>query len=387
MLRHGGLWKLFTAIYTPSTLGSILRTFTFGHIRQLDAVASRFLRNLTEEGPLLVPDAGDGYLFLDVGDTIIQVHGHQKQGSGHGYSGVRGINAILATATTNVSAPDIIGHRLRRGACGSPLGAKRLIRDSLGHPLPPARDARRPGAGPGRLRFLWSHDNRRRDQRWRGRFRDGPDGPGDQTSHRDDPRAGVGGHRIHRRHLRRRDETVDLQRGGRRGPVHRVQVEEHKRAHHPASGRQAHPGAEQENLDQPALLDTHRFHAFFTTGTSDTVTADKIHRGHAIIEQVHADLKNRALSHLPSGVFTANAAWLVLAVIAFNLTCAAATIAGTGLAKATTATIRRKLVSIPARIASSARRLTLNLPKDWPWETACTALFASTCGPPNSATT
>lgn len=74
MLRHGGMGKLFTTIYAPSTLGSFLRAFTFGHVRQLDAVASRFLGNLTEEAPLLVHD--DGYVFLDVDDTIIEVHGH-----------------------------------------------------------------------------------------------------------------------------------------------------------------------------------------------------------------------------------------------------------------------------------------------------------------------
>ena len=80
---------------------------------------------------------------------------------------------------------------------------------------------------------------------------------------------------------------------------------------------------------QGTLFDVWRFHAFFTTTDPeilDTVAADKTHRGHAIIEQVHADLKNSALAHLPSGVFTANAAWLVLAVIAFNLTRAAATL-------------------------------------------------------------
>ena len=103
---------------------------------------------------------------------------------------------------------------------------------------------------------------------------------------------------------------------------------------------------------------------------ADTVAADKTHRGHAIIEQVHADLKNSALAHLPSGKFTANAAWLVLAVMAFNLTRAAATITGPALAKATTATIRRKLIAVPARVASSARRVTLHLPAAWPWETA-----------------
>ncbi len=104
---------------------------------------------------------------------------------------------------------------------------------------------------------------------------------------------------------------------------------------------------------------------------------------HAIIEQVHADLKNSALAHLPSGKFTANAAWLVLAVIAFNLTRAAATLTGrAGLAKSTTATIRRNLIPVPARVASSARRITLHLPKDWPWEHAWTQLFTLGCGPP-----
>ena len=118
-----------------------------------------------------------------------------------------------------------------------------------------------------------------------------------------------------------------------------------------------------KNLDQPTLFDTHRFHAFFTISTLATVVADKTYRGHAVIELVNADLKNSALAHLPSGKFAANAAWLVCAVMAFNLTRAAATIAGTNLATATTATtatIRRKLVSIPARIASSARRITLH---------------------------
>jgi hypothetical protein len=128
---------------------------------------------------------------------------------------------------------------------------------------------------------------------------------------------------------------------------------------------------------QATLFDTWRFHAFFTITTLDTVTADKTHRGHAIIEQVHADLKNSALAHLPSGRFNANAAWLVLAVIAFKLTRAAATLTGPALAKCRTAPIRRTLITVPARIASSARRLTLHLPRGWPWENAWNILFHS----------
>lgn len=127
-----------------------------------------------------------------------------------------------------------------------------------------------------------------------------------------------------------------------------------------------------------------RFHAFFTTTATkvlDTVAADKTHRHHAVIEQVHADLKESALAHLP--VFTANAAWLVLAVIAFNFTCAAGTVAAPDLARATTATIRRKLITVPARVATSARRITLHLPQAWPWEVAWAVLFDRVSDPPS----
>lgn len=133
------------------------------------------------------------------------------------------------------------------------------------------------------------------------------------------------------------------------------------------------------NEGQETLFQTWRFHAFFTTTEPDhhdTVAADQTHRAHAVIENVHADLKASALAHLPSGVFTANAAWLVCAVMAFNLTRAAATVTTTPtLARATTATIRRTLINIPARIASSARRLRLHLPTNWPWEQDWSALY------------
>ena len=149
------------------------------------------------------------------------------------------------------------------------------------------------------------------------------------------------------------------------------------------------PGLNPGDKDgQQTLFDLWRFHAFFTTtapGAYDTVAADKTHRGHAIIEQVHADLKSAALAHLPSAKFAANAAWLVLAVIAFNLTRAAATLTGSTLAKATTATVRRKLITVPARIASSARRVTLHLPTGWPWKTSWSRLFAHGRGPPPAA--
>lgn len=131
-LRHGGMNRLFDNIYAPSTLGSFLRMFTLGHVRQLDAIASRFLVGLAAQAPGVAQAPADGgYVFVDVDDTIIEVHGHKKQGSGYGYSGVRGLNALLATVSTPGSAPVIVGQRLRHGSCGSPRGAGKMISDAL----------------------------------------------------------------------------------------------------------------------------------------------------------------------------------------------------------------------------------------------------------------
>ncbi|GAA2027321.1 hypothetical protein GCM10009740_16280 [Terrabacter terrae] len=97
--------RLFAKVYAPSTLGSFLRAFTFGHVRQLDAAASRFLAALTAQTALLGrPDGSGGepaggYALVDINDTVIEVHGHAKQGAGFGHSGVRGLNALLATLT------------------------------------------------------------------------------------------------------------------------------------------------------------------------------------------------------------------------------------------------------------------------------------------------
>ncbi|MBV8992307.1 MAG: transposase [Pseudonocardiales bacterium] len=114
--------------------------------------------------------------------------------------------------------------------------------------------------------------------------------------------------------------------------------------------------------------------------------AETQHRGHAIVEQVIADAANSALAHLPSGIFTANAAWAVLWAIAHNLTRAAAVLAGAFHARANTATIRTHLINIPARLARSARRVTLHLPQRWPWQPAWESLHEAIRRPPRHHT-
>jgi Transposase DDE domain group 1 len=129
--------------------------------------------------------------------------------------------------------------------------------------------------------------------------------------------------------------------------------------------------------DQPALVEGYRYHAVFTDSPLTMLQAETCHRGHAIVEHIMADLKGGPLAHLPSGKFAANAAWLTLAAIAHNLTRAAGCLASVFHATARPATIRDQLINLPARIASSARRLTLHLPTGWRWEHPWRAIIAA----------
>ena len=390
LLRHGGMGKVFTRAYAPSTLGSFLREFTFGHVRQLDAVAARFLAGLAARSPLVAGIEGtEGPVMVDVDDTIIEVHGYAKQGSGYGYSGVRGLNALIATVTTADAAPVIVAQRLRKGSAGSPRGAKRLVTDALAA----VTRLRGPGtSGPPLVRMDSAFYGRpavlaavragahvsvtvRADPKVKAAIAAIPEDGWTAIEYTDAVFDQDSGQWISRAEVAETEFTgFASQRKADRVPgrlvVRRI------------------PDLNPKTADgQGELFESWRFHAFFTTSTLDTVTADKTHRGHAIIENVHADLKASALAHLPSSSFPANSAWLVLAVMAFNLTRGAATITGPGLAMATTPTIRRKLIAVPARIATSARRATLHLPTAWPWETAWTQLFTRVCGPPAPATT
>ena len=390
LLRHGGMGRVFARAYAPSTLGSFLRTFSFGHVRQLDAVASRFLTALAAQAPQVTGDGTNGRVLVDVDDTIIEVHGHAKQGAGFGYSKVRGLNALIATVTTTDTAPVVVAQRLRKGSCGSPRGAKRLVADAL----------KTVGKLHGRTQVK---PLLRADSAFYGAPTVGAalrGGAEVSVTVRMDPKVKKAIAAINDDAWTAIEYTDAIFDEASNTWVSRAEVAEmpftafsSKKATEQVPGRlvvRRIPDLNPKKAPgQGTLFDTWRFHAFFTTTDPtelDTVAADKTHRGHAIIEQVHADLKHSALAHLPSGKFTANAAWLVLAVIAFNLTRTAANISGSDLARATTATIRRKLVSVPARVATSARRITLHLPTAWPWQAAWTCLFTHGCGPPTPAT-
>ena len=379
LLRHGAMSRLFDGARAPSTLGTFLRSFTFGHVRQLDAVASRLLINLARQAPLL-PGA-EVLAFVDVDDTLKQTYGYAKQGAGRGYTGVKGLNALLATISTPSAAPVVAATRLRKGSANSGKGSAKLIGEALG-------TARKAGAS-GLLILRADSAYYRQDViemalRQQACFsitarllipvRKAIDAIPDQawtpieyTNAVYDEQSGswVSNAEVAETSYTAFATKAKAQRVTARLIVRRV------------------PDLNPDN--QSELFTAYRYHAVFTNSPLPMLKAEKTHRAHAIIEQVIADLKNGPLAHLPSGHFWANSAWLVCAAMAFNLTRAAGTLASTFHARATTGTIRAQLITVPARLARSARRLTLHLPAHLPWEHAWQQMLTGATGPPRPA--
>lgn len=385
LLRHGAMGRLFAGLRAPTTLGTHLRGYRFGHVRQLDAVASRLLINLAGQAPLL-PGA-DQVAYLDVDDTIRRTYGYQKQGAAYGYSKVKGLNAQVATVSSPLAAPVITATRLRRGNVASAHGGARLIADGLA-------TARRAGAtGVITVRAdsaYYQHAVVAAARAGGARF---------SITARMDPAITAAISRI--------PETAWV---GIKYPeaiweeadqrwISDAEVAEttytaftsREKAEHVTARlivrRVKRLNAKSVPQGQGEMFSAYRHHAVFTDSSLAMLAAEVSHREHAIIEQVIDDLKAGPLAHAPSGVFTANAAWTVLAAIAFNLTRAAGTLASGTHARARTATIRAQLINVPARVASRARRLRLHLPTHWPWQTPWENLFDRLYPPPGAART
>jgi len=380
LLRHGAMGRLFTGVRAPSTLGTFLRSFTFGHVRQLDAVASRLLINLARRAPLL---AGASELaYVDVDDTVKPTFGYAKQGAGRGYTGVKGLNVLLATISTASSRPVIAAARLRKGSTISASGAHRFVADAL----ITAKAAGASGTLVLRADSAFFQSDvvaavLRRKACFSITARLNPpvrkaidtisadawttikytDAVWDEDGQRWISQAEVAEITFTAFSSLAKDKQVTARLIVRRVP-------------------DVNPN------NQNPLFTVYRYHAVFTNSPLLMLEAEKAHRGHAIVEQVIADLKNGPLAHLPSGSFWANSAWLVLATMAFNLTRTAGTLASAFHAKATTGTIRAQLISVPGRLARSARRLVLHLPTGWPWQTAWNLMAtAARQGPPLAA--
>jgi hypothetical protein len=353
-LRAGGTaGVLGFAIKATSTLGTFLRSFRWGHVRQLDAVTRHLLARAWAAGA----GPGSAPFTIDLDSTICETYGLKKEGAlHHGYTGVRGYHPLLAVAA---GTGDILAARLREGRANTVRGAAHFLTETIGR-------VRSAGAS-GQLTMradsgFYAHDVvgvcRKADVRFSITLRQ-------------------------HRSVRRLIEAIPEEAwtpipywiaGGAdvaettytpfAGEKDAVPVRLIVRRVKPTPGSQL------------ALLTLYDFHAFITDRDGTTLVLEADHRRHAEIENAIRDLKHGVgLNHLPSGKFAANGAWLAVQVIAHNLARWTARI-GLGEGIVTTKTLRRRLFALAGRLTRSARRFTLHLPARWPWAIGFAAALA-----------
>jgi len=330
-------------VAAPSTLGTFLRAFTFGHVRQLDRVLAESLQRAWTAG------AGPGAerLVVDVDSFVGEVHGHHKQGAGFGYTRKRGYHPILAT---RAGTGEVLHIRARKGSANTSRGALRFVEELI------PRVARAGATGPKLLRAdsgFWSKKLMGRLERagWSysiGVRRQGPVPAAIAAipeidwhpleDYPDDGEAQIAQTMIgHQRLVVRRTRLV--------GP-------------------------------QAELWPDWRHFAFLTNRTDPLEIVEAEHRQHAVVELAIRDLKDQGLAHFPSGRFYANAAWTVIAALAHNLLRWTHLLALPDQTIRTARTMRRRLLAVSGRLARHGRKTTLRMPARWPWATEFLAALA-----------
>ena len=347
VLRAGGTASVLGCVVkAPSTLGTFLRSFRWGHVRQLDRVSRELLARAWAAGA----GPGDGPLTIDIDSTICETYGLSKEGARHhGYTGQRGYHPLLAVAA---GTGEVLMARLREGRANTARGAAHFLRETLG-----------------RVRYA---------------------GAKGQLTVRAD--SGFYTHAVVQacRKMKVRFSITVRLRQNLRDLIEAIPEADWRPIPYWMDGAAdvaeitytpfaSQPGAAPVRLivrrvrptpgSQLALFATYSYHAFITDRQGDTLELEADHRRHAEIENTIRDLKyGVGLNHLPSGRFPANGAWLAVQVMAHNLARWTGRIA-LGETVATTKTLRRRLFSLAGRITRKARRLILHLPRRWPWET------------------
>jgi Transposase DDE domain group 1 len=389
LLRHGAMGELFGGIRAPSTLGSHLRSYTWGNVLQLEAVNRQLLAELVRRAPLL--PGRDVLAFVDIDSMQKRVYGHEKQGAAFGHTKiqgksllVRGLNALAAVVSTPLAAPVIACTRLRGGNAHSARGAAGFAAGAIGT----ARAAGCTGLIVARLDSAYYAAKviaaiRRAGARFSVTVPMDPKVraaiaaiPADAWTAIRYPRA------IWDDQLRAWVSDAEVAEvpytafTSKKGQAvtARLIVRRVRDLNKPAAAGQGE------------LFPAWRYHAVFTDSPFELIQAEAQHRGHAIVEQVFADLTSGPLAHMPSGSFPANAAWTACAAIAHNMLRAAGSLASLAHARARGATLRRDLIDVAARTARHGRgHITLHLPEGWHREQQWMTLFEAACGPPAAA--
>src|SRR6266566_4268485 len=381
LLRHGAMSTLFGGIRAPSTLGSHLRSYTWGNVGQLEKAGREFLIALAGRAPLL-PGA-ETLAFIDIDSMQKRVYGHQKQGAKFGHTKiqgksllVRGLNALAAVVSTPLAAPVIAATRLRGGNAASARGAASLAARAIGT----ARDCGCTGTIIVRLDSAFYNAAVTGAIR-RGGARFSVTAPMNASI-----RAAIAAigeeawtaikypHAIWDDQLRCWVSDAEVAETGytafasKKGQAVTARL----------IVRRVRDLNKQAGAGQDELFPAWRHHAVFTDSPFELVQAEG--------QQVFADVTSGPLAHMPSGVFAANAAWLSVAAMAHNLLRAAGVLASLPFAKARAATIRRDLIAVAARTARHGRgHITLHLPEGWHREQEWLNLLGAACGPPAAA--
>jgi hypothetical protein len=353
MLRSGRTGALLGGpVAAPSTLGTFLRAFTFGHVRQLDRVLAETLGRAWAAGG----GPGPGRLVVDVDSFVGEVHGRAKQGASFGYTRRRGYHPLLAT---RADTGEVLHIRLRKGSANTSRGMARFTDELI------ARVERAGATGPKLLRAdsgFWSKATFAR--------------------------------------LAKAGWQYSI--GVRLQPPVRAAIEQIAEAawqtladYPPTSIAQI---AETTLGDQRLIVRRVRTlnaqgellpsweHFPFATNRSDALAiVEAEHRQHAVVELAIRDLKDQALAHFPSGQFCANAAWTVIAALAHNLLRWTHVLGLPGQTIRAARTLRRRLLALPGRLTRTARRWTLRLPARWPWQHDFTEALARLRALPGAA--
>ena len=345
VLRSGSTASVLShRVMAPSTLGTFLRSFTFGHVRQLDRVSELLLARAWSLGA----GPGDRAMTIDVDSTICEVFGSQKQGAGYGYTKVLGYHPLLAT---RADTGETLHVRFRKGSANTQRGAQRFVRETVGR-------VRRAGAS-GALTL-------RADSGFFSQYVV-------QACRDHDVRYSITARQtpaITRAIEQIAEESwtsIDYTANGEAwvaettyGDQHRLIVRRTKLSN-----------------PRPALFPTYRYHAFLTDREGEAIFLDADHRRHAVVELAIRDLKEGSgLEHCPSGDFNANAAWAVLSSIAHNLVRWVGSLGLELTGPLVAKTIRRKFLALPGRLTDSGRRRYLHLPTKWPWATLWSECFS-----------
>jgi hypothetical protein len=334
VLRAGRTRRLLGGwLPAPSTLGTFLRAFTFGHVRQLDMLLGQAIERAWKAGA----GPGDGRLIVDVDSFVGEVCGRLKQGAAYGYTDLLGYHPILAT---RADTRETLHVRLRKGSANTQKGIKRFCEELI---------ARVDRAGATGIKLLRADSGF-----WNTKVFEVLEKAGWQYS------IGV-----------RMIKTV-------RAAVEAIPEENWQRIDYPDDGEaqiaETVYGARRLIVRRTRLLGAQaelwpdwRHFAFLTNRDDDIALVEAEHRDHAVVEQVIADLKDQALAHFPSGHFHANGAWTVLAALAHNLLRWTQVLGLPDSTVRAARTLRRRLLEIPGRLTRHARGWTLHLPARWPW--------------------